>query len=72
MSLVKQCANHLCRKLIWRDQYKAMNDYCDKDCEQEVHHWKSSVEHFPKLSKNMKIHPELYPHKYLPCVLEIK
>lgn len=72
---VKRCANHLCGRLMYSEQYNFDNKYCSKDCVIEMDIWKT-VTNKEYIKRYKLINPfprteRLFPHKWLPVILEI-
>ncbi len=74
---VKLCENHLCQKIMYRDQEGFENKYCSKDCEQETHHWrtvtkgyKSLMEKEKKKFRNRLLKKKLSTGRYLVSTLQ--
>lgn len=78
---VKQCKNILCGNLIYPHQDAWGNEYCDKQCEQEVQHFLSvgymvkrrtdKDKEKAKRRGKYAVMQEIYPHKYLPIQIVI-
>jgi hypothetical protein len=69
-----KCANFLCGKIIFRGQRYGSGKYCCYDCSMECRYnyvHKNNVVKYNLLKQWKSKHQTLFPHKWLPIVLEI-
>jgi hypothetical protein len=65
MTDIKKCKNVMCGKIIYHYQNAWQTGYCDKDCSQEVRHWRSKNEPLKRRGRFSEIITH-YPHRLYP------